>query len=167
MASTIVQILAILIGGAFAIVKFGIVDSPTLQRNLRVSGELGWVARPALCMADLQIDVTNQSKSSIEVKQVRGQAWFVDEPPGSQKAINYFDILAAKKSNSPIEAFTYEKGPLVQTYAPGQSAHHTFQWLVERRKNAYVLFLIEAFAAPGDKEPLDHQDQWDLVCGEG
>jgi hypothetical protein len=166
MASTIVQILAILIGGAFAIIKFGIVIP---QRCRRISAYLensDGSRVPPLCRPDLQIEITNLSKSSIEVKKLRGQAWFVDEPSSSQKKINYFDIRTAIKSNSPVEAFSYGNGPLVQTYAPGQSARNTFEWLVERRKNAYVLFLIEAFAELGDEKPLDHQDQWDLVCGE-
>jgi len=166
MVKDIVQILAIVIGGMFAIYKFGIEDKPTLEKNLAVSGSLQWVERSNACTAAFDVEVLNKSKSGIEVKKLRGRAWLIDEPTTSQKAISYFDILHAIEGKEPVESFTYIKGPLVQQYAPGQTSNHTFEWLVERRKNAYALFLIEAFATAESDEPLDQQRQWDFVCGE-
>jgi hypothetical protein len=41
-----------------------------------------------------------------------------------------------------------------------------FEWVTKRKNNTYALFVIDAFAEPGEKEPLGSQYQWDLVCGE-
>jgi len=163
MASTIVQILAILVGGVFAITKFGLLDTPTLQTNLRVGGQLNWLQhRGSYCIADLNIEVTNLSKSSIDVTEVRGSAWFISEPPDPQKPIRYLDLVELSKQAQPEEEFHYASGPLVGNYPPGQAHQHTFEWSVERRKGAYVFFKIEA---NGTKGPLEHQYQWDWVCG--
>lgn len=137
-----------------------------MKKNISVSGELGWLKRLEFCVADLDVEVKNISKSDVEVKEIRGQAWLIDEPSPDQKGIVYSDILGEVDRKKPIETFTYLRGPLVQSYSPGQSSHHTFEWVVKPQINTNALFLIEAFGAPNEKDLLDHHYQWDLVCGE-
>jgi hypothetical protein len=177
MYSTGVQIAAIIIGGIFAIIKFGFLDSPALQKNIRVSGSLDWAEHDdSSCLALIDIDVKNLSKSRMEIKQVRGRAWIIEEPQRSEKAIQYFNVGEETKRKNPIEDFHYEEGPLVQEYATEQSAHHSFEWYVEHKKDtkkgSYAAFEIdvfdkvEVFNKPGvkDPDPLDYQIQWDSAC---
>ena len=167
MASTMVQILAILAAGLFAITKFGIFDRPTLENNLRVSGSLDWTARGQnYCLADLGTEVTNMSKSDIAIGQVRAQAWLMNEPATHQGSIEYFDLFRIAETQTPIRTVEYVQGPLLQLYVPGQSSHHTFEWFIERKKDTYVFFKVAVFKNQGDKEPVDFQYQWDLVCGD-
>jgi hypothetical protein len=161
----VVQILAIVAAGTFAFFKFVIFDEPSLKKNISVSGELGWLKRPGYCLGELNIEVKNISKSNVEVQEVRGRAWLIDEPSVDQKVISYYDIRSKADEKNAIEPFTIDDGPLVQSYAPGQSSRHTFEWIVKRQANKNVLFLIEAFG-PDKTRLLDHQYQWDLVCGE-
>jgi hypothetical protein len=173
MYSTGVQIAAIIIGGIFAIIKFGFLDSPALQTNLSVSGSLEWKELgDSACLALMDVDIKNLSKSKIEIEQVRGRGWLIEEPSRSARAIQYFNIGEEIKKKAPIEDFHYENGPLVQEYATEQSAHHTFEWYTEHKKGSYAVFKIEVFEKPevfdkpGAQEPvpLDFQIQWDRAC---
>lgn len=130
-----------------------------------MSGDLGWLKRPDYCVAALNIEVKNISRSNVEVQEIRGRAWLVDEPSADQKGIGYYDIRSVVNGKDPEATITYDDGPLVQPYSPSQSSHHTFEWIVKPQAKKNVLFLIEAFGS--DKtSSLDHQYQWDLVCGE-
>ncbi len=164
-AKDIVQILAIVAAGIFAFFKFVVFDEPSLKKNISVSGDLGWLKRPDYCVAALNIEVKNISRSNVEVQEIRGRAWLVDEPSADQKGIGYYDIRSVVNGKDPEATITYDDGPLVQPYSPSQSSHHTFEWIVKPQAKKNVLFLIEAFGS--DKtSSLDHQYQWDLVCGE-
>jgi hypothetical protein len=161
----IVQILAILAAGIFAFFKFVVFDEPSLKKNINVSGELGWLKRPEYCVAVLNIEVKNISKSNVEVKEVRGRAWLVDEPSPGQKDLSHYDIRSMTNDNNALDPFTDTDGPLVQVYSPGQAFHHTFEWVVKRQANKNVLFAIKAFG-PDEEKLLDQQYQWDVICGE-
>jgi hypothetical protein len=172
MLSTMVQILAIVLAGIVAVIKFDIFDRPTLLSNFNVSGHVEWDSRPGSCLANVDVDVTNMSKSNVAVNMVRGRAWLVDEPTGDQ-AITYFDISSVANKSAALPSgyvaakpFSYEKGPLVQEYRPGQPANHTFEWYIQRKKNTYALFAIDIFEGPGETNPLGHAYTWDLVCGD-
>ncbi|HEX4577037.1 MAG TPA: hypothetical protein VH117_06775 [Edaphobacter sp.] len=165
MTSAIFQILAILVGGVFAVVKFGLLESPTLQKNLGISGSLTWEDRSdTSCIGMLDIAVTNLSKSTTIVSKVHGQAWLVNEPSGIQKGLSYFDINKLTEGKNPDAHFEYVDGPLVQDYTPGKSAHHTFEWPAERKGNTYALFKVEVFERGHEDKPA-RQLQWDKVCG--
>jgi hypothetical protein len=77
-----------------------------------------------------------------------------------------FDVTKIVAGKEPSDKFSYNNGPLVQLYVPGQSSRHTFEWVVPGKPNAMAVFLIEAFDSVESREPLDKQVQWDLVCGE-
>ena len=87
-AKDIVQILAIVAAGTFAFFKFVIFDEPSLKKNISVSGELGWLKGAEYCLAELNIEVKNISKSNVEVQEIRGQAWLIDEPSAGQKGLS-------------------------------------------------------------------------------
>lgn len=166
MANTIFQIAAITLGGCFALWKFGLEDRPTLQDHLRLSGSMSWTHQgDNSCVADVDIDATNLSKSNIEVNEVRGRAWLVDRPSPQQKEISHFDPEAEALKKDSIDSFDNFDGPLIQKYVPGQSSHNTFEWVVERKENSYAVFTIEVYR-PRGKDPIDVQTQWDTACGE-
>jgi hypothetical protein len=167
MAGTWVQIFAIIIGGAFGIWKFGLEEQPTLQDHLRMTGHLTWDKQPnpSVCLAEVDIDIENKSKSNIEVKQIRGYAWYVEKPSKDLKGIQYYDIGEHLPATA-AATLDYRDGPLIQRYVPGQSAHNSFEWFVEPKKDSNVLFVLESYRNVGDSDPLDFQRQWDSVCGD-
>ena len=85
-------------------------------------------------------------------------------PVSTDKPISYFDISRLAEGQRPVDTFGYVNGPLIQTYAPGSSFYHTFQWLAARKERTYVLIEVQAFARPKDKQPIAYSRQWDLLC---
>jgi hypothetical protein len=164
MTNTIFQIIAITIAGCFALWKFGLEERPTLQDHLKLTGSMNWSQQEkASCIADVDIDATNLSKANIEISKVRGSAWFIVAPDLNGKGISYFSPEEEVSAVDPAKQISYTNGPLVQRYVPGQSAHHTFEWVVERKDNQYVVIRIEAYRT-GDENPIDVQTQWGPVC---
>jgi hypothetical protein len=160
----IVQTVGILFAGIFAILKFGLIDEPTLERHLEVSGSLNWLQRENFCIADLDIKIKNMSKSRLYVANIRGTSWLSEEPVKISDKISRFNVTDIMTANNLSDTFNDNHVPLVQSYVPGQSAHHTFEWFVPRKLNAIAVFRIEALDSAAT--PLDQQTQWDLVCGE-
>jgi len=165
MLSTMVQIAALVTGGIFAVVKFGLTDAPTLQKSFNVAGSLDWLPgnTDSSCIAEMDVTVTNNSKSTVTVLKVRGRAWYLD-PPAAKKPIQHFEFTDFADRSEPADEFISLKGPLVQTFAPGESALYDFDWSIERREGKYALFKVEVFDQPDARDPLDWQYQWDLVC---
>jgi hypothetical protein len=133
----------------------------------------------------MDVEVKNMSKSPIYVKDIRGTAWMIDEPSKISDKITFFEDVLKLTANAPRSVlgeghgkrsfdkqFHYGNGPLVQLYEPGQSSHHTFEWIVPIEEHKLAVFLIEAFGSQenqislDDQKPLDTTKQWDLVCGE-
>jgi len=139
----IVQTFGIIAAGIFAVVKFGIIDEPTLEKQLRVSGSLNWLQRPDFCIGYVEIEVTNMSKSRIDVGKIDGASWLIDEPVKPPDHITHFDIRNTIAHKDPSDPFSYINGPLVHLYLPGQSSHHTFEWLVPRKRNYSALLIVE------------------------
>ena len=112
----IVQTFGIIAAGIFAIVKFGLIDEPTLERHLVVSVSLNWLQRPTFCIADADIDLKNMSKSQINVAEIRGSSWLIEEPSGTSDNVSHFDIRRIIADKAPVDTFSYRDGPLVHLY---------------------------------------------------
>jgi hypothetical protein len=168
MWETWIKMAAIVIGGGFALVKFGLLDLPPLKRTFSMDGGLEWLQNeggPSSCIADVSLTVTNISKSTIKIDRVRTAAWLLDAPQRNSQAITHFDITRNEPSQGVDAAEYTNDDPLVQIYTPGQSSHHDFTWVVQRQKDKYGVFKIELFES-GGKEPKDWYYAWGLVCKE-
>jgi hypothetical protein len=167
-AKDIVQTVGIIAAGIFAIYKFSSIDEPTLQRHFAVSGSLSWVKRSTFCIANLDIELKNMSKSRIEVTKIRGTSWLIDEPSGTPDHFVHFDPRNIILDKKPSNTFSYTNGPLAQSYVPDEAAQHSFEWLVPREPKGIAVFSIESFGGPNESPILlNSNTQWDVVCGEG
>ena len=77
--------------------------------------------------------------------------------------VGYFDAMESTHVN-PLEDRIYETGPLVQSYPPEGSSHHTFTWFVRKQRGTYSLFRVELLKQADEKEPLDYIYEWGPTC---
>jgi len=162
---SLVEILAICIGGYWTYTTFIRTEEPGLRHNLRMDSVLSWdeIGMGSPCLANLSLDLENKSKSVLVVSKVRRRAWFVPRPERF-KGIAYFDPLLIQLGD-PDDDETYTDGPFVQTYAPGASAHYSLTWFVENKPDTYSLFRFEVFENEHDEEPSDFHYDWGSTCG--
>jgi hypothetical protein len=161
-----VEIGAIVIAGWWTYSIFIRTEAPALKENFKFESSLTWhrLKDNSSCVAEGIFKVTNQSKSTVEVRKTRRRAWFVDIPRAGP-GISHFDPMEKALTTQPLDEHWYEGGgPFVQTYAPAASSDYAFEWFVENRPNTYALFRLDLYADQEAEQLLDFKYDWGLPC---
>ena len=166
---SLVEIGAIFVGGWWAYEKFIRTEEPSTVPHFHPKSTLTWhkLSGSSNCIAELQVEVQNKSKSTIDIHAARRQVWSI-APPQETSGTLHFDAMSTVDTSAGavknLEDFRYEKGPLVQRYPPEGMSHHTFTWFVKAVPATYTLFRVELRVDPNSVEPDEYVYDWGPTC---
>lgn len=157
-----VQILAIVLAGAWAWYHFKVTEAPTHGQNFLTEPEIEWQDAPQAshCYAVFSARFDNLSRSRIPIERVRRRFWIVPQPT---TADNVTFISMGEPQGAPVDSLSYTRGPFVQEYAPGAKVAYDLTWLVKRQPGIAVV-RVDLFEKATDSVPAEWTYVWDDVC---
>jgi hypothetical protein len=171
-----VQVMAIIIGGTWALFHFSQTERPTLERHAGTSAVLSWHPLPTqdACEAALRVEIKNNGRKSFDVSKIILRVWTIPvtrETPDTWKLLSF----AIPGDVKPI---VFEKGTeqpqastLITHYPPGLSTDATFRFAFKRQPYTRAVLQVEFVAEYRPLGlwkaafPMTAAGDYDFVCG--
>jgi hypothetical protein len=160
----IAEIIAIPVAAWWAFTRFVEGEKPSLEYRADVHGELNWYPRSSTdCLAEYRVTVKNIGKTSFEVTKANVRAWIVDDF-GPFKGIAYINPHALVENKAPIVNEEI-RNDLIGHYAPDVGDAVGFNFGVQRKRGAVVIFWFRAQSAQAEERSPWEDYRWDYACG--
>jgi hypothetical protein len=160
----VVQIIAILMAGIWTYLVFVRTEGPLLEARASAQSDLVWYpfSTSDACLVQFSVRLDNIGKTSFRIDRVRLRAWSFDREPPTDEGMRFLD-LEKIQANEPDFTKEYRSGPFIQRYAPSESFHHTFEWVIRRREGPELFLQIDFFEGNSSKTS-SHTGKWSPVC---
>jgi hypothetical protein len=160
-----VEILAILIAGAWAYSKYIKIEKPLEVRNSS-TGYLLWSKMPTkeICMASLGVTIKNIGTLPFEVKKVEIESWLIDDGTLT-KPQTYFSPYNEKNKKLLVkkEFRTLGSTSLIGAYGVNEENHTDFNFTIKNEPNAAIYFLATITGPAVNVQ----EGRWGFVCDIG
>jgi hypothetical protein len=177
----VVEILALIIGGLWAVRLYLETDVPSLEKRPSVQGELNWTTKTKnSCLAEYTVTFKNVGKTSINLQRPILSGYWA-EPPHLSGHATYVDPAAFRDDKKRLfhdRALTDHE--FSQHYPPDVGDTVTMATLVERKPGRVIMFhlvfnevsenrpFLSRFLESKRNEDLKQWEDyhWDYACGE-
>jgi hypothetical protein len=159
------EILAIPVAAWWAFTRFSEGEKPSLEYRAAVEGELKWYKHSSGdCLAEYKVSLKNIGKTSFDLTKANLRAWTFDDI-GPFKGVRYINPRQLVEGKTPIVNEEI-KDDLIGHYAPDVGDVVGFNFGVERKRGAMILFLFQAESS--QKRELSPWEDYrlDYVCDE-
>jgi hypothetical protein len=165
----IVQILAIIIAGAWAYWTFGVQEEPSLEARARADSTITWFTPSKSeneCIAQFGPSLENVGASSFEISVVRLRGWIFERQLKDGGIATYIDSEEVQ-AQDPFFEKEFNNGPFIQRYPPTEKFSWTYEWIVSQEPDQLILFRID-FRGTDDRgrEFATHTVKWAPICGQ-
>lgn len=173
-----VEILAILVGGSWALFTFVIKEEPGLALRRKGTSTIEWSSAhtKGYSKANFGATLENTGTSIFHIQKVHFQAWLCDDPsPARGENAKYLDAKQFQAQGKIFFDTIYEyKGdadlanpgkPFIGRYNEGAVWNEHFEFLVKNDSNKVVLFYVTFYESGHPAEPFEWTNQWDYVGG--
>lgn len=166
----ILEILAILLAGVWAITLYWYYDAPSNVPRADLNGSLSWSKHSKdVCEAEYIAEFKNIGRVSVEVGRARLSAFpmpRLDELP-ADRVIKLIDPENAISGPPLIQEETKR---LNKNYRPDERDEEGFTFIVKRSRGSLMLFKLDvwdkAHSEDVNAKPTWRDFRWDWVCGE-
>lgn len=172
----IAEILAICAAGLWAYYTFVVRDKPGLEHRIKIASEVNWdeVGGKDICGASYKVSLENIGTTAFNISKARLRAWqFPAIVLGEQESTKYVDVNDIQKRSPFLESIynspsnnVIEK-PFLGHYPPGAVWTNSFDFIIKRDPNTWVLFMLEVYEKGDDNADAlaDATYSWDVICG--
>ena len=169
-AKNIVEILAILIAGIWAVYVFIVKDRPSLQPRALLDTTLAWEDEGPRCIATAMITFDNASPAEIDIVRstVTGRIIPFEALPSAPAALIDFKSLLQSKGVWTLPALPGggEMDNLVGHFSPGAKAGHSIQWLIRRPAPNREEWLYVEAKMEDRRGHVWTSGRWDYLCNQ-
>ena len=168
-AKMVLEILAIIIAGLWAITLYLNYDAPSNVTRADLQGDLKWYPRSKeVCEAEYEVEFKNIGRIPIDIGRVQLSVFPMDRldhlPEG--KKVGLIDPMQAISGPPFIQAPTDRMNAM---YSPDERDVEGFSFIVKRAPGTLILFQVEVWkkedGAVSNAKPW-RDFRWDWVCGE-
>ena len=137
------QIAALIVAGYWAYTRYFVGEAPSLEPLVGVEDDLRAEPNPPpqTCIVTYEVTVTNKGLVSVDVNEVKIQAWPFDlEKPGP--GLNTYVDLDKVELGKPVIEKSFDSGYLNGRYPPKDARRHTFSWVLGAPTSRSYLFAV-------------------------
>jgi len=174
-AKDVVQLVAIVVGGIWVLLTFGLKECPTREPHFEVNSNVIWYESPMpqTCYAGWQVSVKNLSSRAVEIGHVKVAAWPFEPPmPGEKPTFVEFSKFRPTDPDKFFFNREFDRGdppeaekPLIGHYAPDVTASHSFEWIFKKGDSkTWVGFELAFYSDKKDKNALWYAYEWWPMC---
>ncbi len=170
---TVVEIVAIGIGGYWALTSFALKEAPLLGLRIATRAQLTWQEKTSdACIARYVASFKNIGTTSVDLTAARMRVWLLKGI--SEGAVAFLDPAAMREKN-PIATYNLTNW-LKGTYPADVANTVDFMFAMKRNPGRMVLFVLDGtsgeekrewYILRTKKESSWYTYQFGYVCGEG
>jgi len=134
------QVAALIVAGYWAYTRFFRVEAPSLEPVAHVGFQVDENGEGDLCRVAINVDISNEGRSSFDVKKLRIRIWRSTAPRPTTGSPAYFDVNRMEQGELVVDANPPSDLELQGGYfPPGSKYHQTFTWDFRKLDGVYLV----------------------------